>query len=116
MLKSLQLVAATKANEPSLIPQQHVKVSGYQPRFRNAVRPEIYPDNVQHFSAYRNRTQPNSITRPYAEILAVSCENHKIYIQIHILHASVQFITVTAYGISYIVPGAIKMLNVGKIS
>jgi hypothetical protein len=38
------------------------------------------------------------------------------YIQIYILYASAQFITVTAYGISYIVPRAIKMLNVGKIS
>jgi hypothetical protein len=38
------------------------------------------------------------------------------YIQIYVLYASAQFITVTAYGISYIVPRAIKMLNVCEIS
>lgn len=38
------------------------------------------------------------------------------YIQIYILYESAHFTTVAAYGISYIVPRAIKMLNVGKIS
>ena len=38
------------------------------------------------------------------------------YTQIYILHASVQSITVTGYDISYTVPRANKMLNVGKIS
>jgi hypothetical protein len=82
VLKLLQLVAATKVNEPSLTTQQSVEFSGYQTQYRYAVWPEMYPDNVQHFSSYRSRTQSISITRWYAEIVAVSREDHQIHTKI----------------------------------